>query len=406
MKNLWTLYQTIYHFELKKILSKKIVWIMVGAMLILTGLTICGQLLGGYYVDGKKLDSTYNVLQKSREAERKLTGRVIDQQLLDETWEGYGKIPAAIDHYTGTEEYWEYAFPYSAVFNFARNAVHMNISDAFVWEADEEEMYSIRQTMMEDNWDSFYLTEGEKEYWRNQELSVKKPVVYAYKEGWWMLLYGVYTIGIMAQLTTAVCLSNVFTVEQTRKTDQLIFCSRYGKGTLYLAKLLAGVSFAVGTSLLYTIFTVLLTLMIYGCDGFSAAFQLIYPDCSAPISVGEAVLIGYGLVPVGAVLASIFTMVLSEILRNGIGTLAAISGTIILSMFVNIPYHYRLLAQIWDFLPSIFLSIWGVFDCRLVPFFGTYLTGIQFVPILYILTAGILSVTGFKIYQKYQVGAR
>ena len=97
MKNLWTLYKTIYHFELKKILSRKIVWIMTGVMLILTGLTMCGQLLGGYYADGKKLDSTYNIFLKGRETERALTGRVIDQRLLDETWEAYGKIPTDID---------------------------------------------------------------------------------------------------------------------------------------------------------------------------------------------------------------------------------------------------------------------------------------------------------------------
>ena len=155
MKNL----KTIYRFELKKILSRKIVWLMIGAMLVLTGLTVCGQLLGGYYVDGKKLDSTYGVFLKSREAERALTGRVIDQQLLDETWVGYGKIPDTIDHYTGTEEYWEYAFPYSAIFNFARGAIQMNTSDAMEWEADEAELYSIRQAGLEDNWKRFYLTE-------------------------------------------------------------------------------------------------------------------------------------------------------------------------------------------------------------------------------------------------------
>ena len=403
MKNL----QTLYRFELKKILSKKIVRITIGAMLLLIGLSICSHLIGDYYIDGKRVDSNYGILRKGMMQERELTGRNIDQQLLEETWEAYGKIPAVTTtHYTGTDEYWTYAFPYSAVFNFVRAYTDMSTSDTMKWKADETDLYSKRQDMLENVWSSYYLSEGEKAYWRQRELLTERPIAYAYKEGWWRLLNALYTIGLVALLTIAVCLSNVFTVEQTRKTDQLIFSSRYGRGALYLAKLLAGVSFAVGISLLYTIFTVLLTLMIYGCDGFSAAFQLIYPDCSAPISVGEAVLIGYGLVPVGAVLASIFTMVLSEILRNGIGTLAAISGIIILSMFVSIPYHYRVLAQIWDYLPSIFLSIWGVFDCRLVPFFGTYLTGIQFVPILYILTAGILTVTGFKIYQKFQVGAR
>ena len=403
MRNL----RTLYRFELKKILSRKIVWLTVAVMLMLTGFMICGQLLGGYYVDGKKLDTTYGLFLKTREAERMLTGRVIDQQLLNETWDAYGKIPAVTTmHYTGTDEYWEYAFPYSAVFNFVRKTIGMNTTDAMDWEADEAQMYRMRQAMMEDTWKDWYLTEGEKEYWRRQELSIEKPIVYAYKEGWWTLLDALYTFGIMAQLTIAVCLSNVFTVEQTRKTDQLILCSRYGKGTLYRAKMLAGISFAAGISLLYTIAAFALTVAVYGGEGFYAAIQLIYPDYSAPLSVGRVVLIGYGVMLIATILTSAFTMVLSEILRNGIGTLAVIGGIIILSMFVIIPSQYRVLSQIWDYLPCTFVSIWNILDCRLIPFFGAYLTNIQFVPVIYIVLTGILSVIGLKVYQSYQVRAR
>ena len=168
MKNL----QTLYRFELKKMLSRKIVWITIGIMLILTGLSVCGQLLGGYYVEGKKLDTTYGVFLKTRETERALTGRVIDQQLLDETWDAYGKIPADSNYYNGTEEFWEYAFPYSAIFDFVRSAANMSIADTMAWDADEAQLYSTRQAVLENSWNSFFLTEGEKEYWSRQELSV------------------------------------------------------------------------------------------------------------------------------------------------------------------------------------------------------------------------------------------
>lgn len=175
MKNL----QTLYRFELKKMLSRKIVWITIGVMLTLIGLSVCGQLMGGYYVDGEKLDSVYNVFLKGRETERELTGRAIDQQLLDETWDAYGKIPADSNYYNGTKEFWEYAFPFSAIFGFVRNVTNMNIADAMAWDADEAELYSTRQAVLENRWDKFYLTEGEKEYWRRQELSVEKPIEYA-----------------------------------------------------------------------------------------------------------------------------------------------------------------------------------------------------------------------------------
>ncbi len=397
MKNLKTLYQ----FELKKIFGRKITWITVGIMLILTATTVCSQLLGTYYIDREKVDSNYAIFQRSRTYEKALSGRPVDQRLLEEMWDAYGKIPAASEHYAGTKEYWTYAFPYSAIFGFVTNACDMDAAEALNREPDETELYAGRQDMLEDLWNSAYLTEGEKEYWRQQELSVETPFVYAYKEGWWMLLDGLYTIGIMTLLTIAICLSGVFPVERARKTDQLIFSSRYGKRTLYLAKILAGISFAAGISLLYTAAAAILALAVYGCDGFGAALQLIYPDYSGSISVGQAVLISYGLLLAAAVLAGAFVMVLSEILKNAVGTLAVISGVIILSMFVNIPVHLRVLAQIWNYLPSVFLSLWNIFDCRLVPFAGTYLTNTQFVPVLYLGMVGLLLTAGFKIYQRY-----
>lgn len=156
----------------------------------------------------------------------------------------------------------------------------MNTSDAMAWKADEADLYSTRQTVQENTWDSFYLSEGEKEYWRRQDLSVDK------------------------------------------------------------------------------------------------------------------------------ILTGVFTIVLSEILRNGIGTLAVVGGITILSMFILIPTRYRVLAQVWNYLPCVLVYIQNILDCRLIPFFGTYLTNMQFVPILYIITGGILSAAGFKIYPKYQVRAR
>ncbi len=402
MKNL----KTLYRFEMKKIFGRKIVWITVGIMLLLTASTVCSQLLGTYYIDGKKVDSNYAIFQKSRAYEKTLSGRPVDQSLLEETWDAYGKIPSASEHYAGTKEYWTYAFPYSAIFGFAANACDMDPAEALNWEPSEAELYEGRTEMLEDLWDGAYLTEGEKEYWRQQELSVKTPFVYAYKEGWWMLLDGLYTIGIITLLTIAVCLSSVFPVERARKTDQLIFCSCYGKRTLYLAKILAGISFAVGIALLYTAAAMVLALAVYGCDGFGAAFQLIYPDYSGSISVGQAVLISYGLLLAAAVLAGAFVMVLSEILKNAVGTLAVISGVIILAMFVNLPVHLRVLVQIWNYLPSVFLSLWNIFDCRLVPFAGTYLTNAQFAPILYLGMTGALLAGGSKLYQKHQAEIR
>lgn len=50
-------------------------------------------------------------------------------------------------------------------------------------------------------------------------------------------------------------------------------------------------------------------------------------------------------------------MVISEMFRSGIVALAISTGLIILGNVIMIPTQYRVIAQIWDWLPMAYLSI-------------------------------------------------
>ena len=52
-------------------------------------------------------------------------------------------------------------------------------------------------------------------------------------------------------------------------------------------------------------------------------------------------------------------MVLSEMLRSSVGTLSLVTGMVILSIFVNVPEHLRVLSQVWSYLPSEFRPVDG-----------------------------------------------
>lgn len=140
MKNLGML----YWFELGKIIGRKTTQITVGIILLLTLLTLGLESLGGYFINGVKVDTNFHMNRIFKEDQMRLDGRSIDQELLEEMSNGYARIPEEAIHgeipYVGTEEYQTYARPYSAIFNFVRSAAQMNTSEAFAWEPDEQEL--------------------------------------------------------------------------------------------------------------------------------------------------------------------------------------------------------------------------------------------------------------------------
>lgn len=392
---------TIYQYEIRKICRKKINRLATAVIFIGIAISVCAQLLGSYYVDGVRVDTHYHMFQVDSAYQKALSGRNLDQMLLEEMKAGYDRIPDGAERYSLTEEYQTYARPYSAVFNLVRITMGMTVSEAFAWKADEDTLYAQRLAYMEELWKENGLSQGEAAYWKEKDKLVKKPFTFYYAEGYRILTDCIYTVGIMLLLLTALCLSGVFTEEHTRRTDQLLLCSRFGICRLYWAKLAAGISVVMATTVLFTAMIFGLVFGLYGADSFNAAFQLMAGTYAYPLSMGQAVLLSYGMLLLAMVLTGTFVMVISGLLRSNMGTLALVSGMVLLTMFVQFPTQYRVLYQLWSYLPSNFLAEWGIFDSRLVWFFGTYLTAWQAVPVLYlILTAG-LAFCGKKLYHHY-----
>ena len=187
MTNLGILYQ----FEVRKILRRKIVWISMVLMTIITVISVSSILIGSYYVDGVKVDTHYHMFQVDSAYAKELSGRAIDRELFEEIKAAYDKIPKdAGDKYNWTEEYQTYARPYSAVYNYIRRSVGMTLAEILEWEMDEQDMYDKRQRMLQENWRYYLLTSEEKEYWRMQEEKMENPVVFQYAEGYNNLLAG------------------------------------------------------------------------------------------------------------------------------------------------------------------------------------------------------------------------
>ena len=408
----------LYRYELKKIIKRKLVWITLFICMAVTAVSVFSNLTGSYYVDGEIVDTHYHMFLVDSGYSRNLSGRKIDQELLEEMMEAYGKIPSTAGRYSLTEEYQTYARPYSAIFNTVRWWSDMDTEELMGrktdegevtgWKADEEELYDLKAAACKEYCELLFLTDEEKAFWAEKEAQTDRPITYFYHDGYSDLMRKVEVVGMLMLFFTAVCLSGVFPEEHMRRTDQLMLSSVWGKNDVYWAKILAGISVSITASLLMTGLAAGLSFGIYGSEGFQAAFQL-YPSnnlYSYPMTIGQACLIAYGMLLITAILTSLLVMVLSELLHSSIATLSILAGIIIAGMICNVPAQYRILAQIWNWLPMTILDSWNIFDLRLITVFGHHFVSWQAIPVIYLLGSIGLAAAGRYVYKGYQVSGR
>lgn len=399
---------TLYLFEWKKLLGKRIVWISFLLVLLMLAIAVFSPLFGGYYIDGKYMGTTYEMHQTDRAYAKTLNGRKIDQNLLEETIEAYRKIPKDLDiHYMATDEYQKYARPYSEIFVFLRQMTGMMTSELmYSWEPDENDLSAKRRAYLLSYWKEQRLSAGEIEFWSSLENQIKTPYIYQ-EHGGYDIIFSCYQgIGFFMLMLIGISLSGIFTDEHTKKTDQIVLCSPLGKTRLYSAKIAAGISFSVLSAFLLFAFYALCAFCLYGAEGFEAAYQFRDALCSDPLSCGQALLIDLFLLLIVAVFVSIFVMVLSELLQSGTATLAVSAGLLLLSIIVRVPQQYRVPAQIWNWLPWSFLAPLNVFGNYTLCVFGHYFTPWQAVPVLYLAAGVAIAALGKPVYQRFQVSGR
>lgn len=406
---------TLYAYELKKIASRKIVWIVGIIMIFLCAFLSFSDLISSSYY-GEDEISGYEAMKINREYARNLADRKIDDTLLREMQDYYsredveesndsisdGQISIITDE-SQEDEIDKGIKEYTPIYAYVKEITE---DSNMALKISSDELYKMREKSILQNRTDQMLTEKEMDYWEEKDKQIETPFTYEYTESWSNLWNYMYTINFMILLMLAICLSNVFSVEYLRKTDAIILCSQYGKKHLYLAKVLAGISFGVIIAILFFGITAISSICVYGADGFSAALQIAFPLSSWNISIGESVLVLLFVLLIISVLYSVAIVILSEILKNSVAVMAILVGIMILTMMIDIPYQFRIASQIYDLLPTNLLTVWELWDDRLVSVFGKYLTNFQIAPILYLIIIIVLFFVGKRVYLKHQIGAR
>lgn len=409
----------LYIYELKKIVNRKIVWIVGCVMVVLCAFLSFSDLVStsGYYGDTEV--TGYESVKINREYAENFAGREIDDKLLSEMQDSYksdseetgskednivvGDQIAVVVGGSEEDEEETLISEYTPIYSYVQGITEDSDSTL---EVDAATLYAKWESSILQNRADQMVTEKEQKYLEMRDAQIQTPFVYQYTDGWANLWEYAYTINYMVLLTLAVCLSGVFSMEHQRKTDAIILCSRYGKKQLYLAKILAGGTFGAVTAFILFGVTAVTSIFVYGADGFSAALQLAFPLSSRNLTVGESVLLLFCLLMIVSVLYSIGIMVLSELVKNSVAVMAVPVGFMILTMMVDIPYQFRVASQIYDLLPTNLLAAWELWDDRLVSVFGTYLFNFQIASMIYVVVIVAVFLLGKQIYQRYQIGGR
>ncbi|MBR6637292.1 MAG: ABC transporter permease, partial [Lachnospiraceae bacterium] len=290
----------------------------------------------------------------------------------------------------------DFANPYRAVYVLTKSIVGAKN----VFSVDAKTLYELREAYIENMWDEYYLTEGEKEYWRDKKAEVETPLTYEYTYGSTKTIVEVYTCSALMLLFVAVALAAVFSDEYNKGMDKLIMSTRYGKARTYFAKISAGVVFAFVGAMLIVLSGAVPTLLIYGAEGMDAAIQLYMEVSPFPMTVGEVLIAFFLIYIVAAFLYAALTMFFSQVFKNSITSMGIMVAFMLVEMCLSVPAHLRVLAQIFDLLPSNVLAIWSLYDCKLVPWFGGYLTNLQFAPIAYAALTVVLVLIGKFIQRR------
>ena len=375
---------TLYKFELRKI-TRNIVAIVTFLVLLFTGLVQANFEVTGGYEGTEHLDTNMNSVINDRQIDDELMA-----ELMDKTDEA-GNIEDPEDEgYEGLSEWVQDVMGYGRVFD----------------DIDGDMIYEERTASIEEAHDEMGLTQEERDYWKEQEDKITKPFAYRSDNISAAIFEGISNHMLMLIMLTAASLSSVFAMETQRKTDPMIRSTINGTKELYFAKMAAGMSYILMslTALLASFFAVVG--IRFGFRGMDAAIQLSRPFAACALNMWQVAGILLVILLTGAVLTAAFALLISNITRNAVASMALVIAAYLGLYFgaMSVPLKFRFLSQALNLLPGALVSSRMVYEYRLIHL-GGYFTCYQAAPVIYIVLTALLVTLGYVFYKKHEIKA-
>lgn len=423
---------TLYLAEIKKILSKKSMWIaLVLGCAVMVFAMLSNALFDTYeYPDGSKI-SGVDYYRAQAEKCGKISGRAIDDEFLNEIRDRV--VSSAIERGYMTEENLEQIkngtdeqltmdedgffvgnSPMVALDNaaeqlgigdcwyFLQNAID---DDQLLMTCNSKEFHKAWRdnlTFNNERSEGSYYTEF-RNYWNEKANSIGEPLTYSYQYGYQIFIESAWTCVWLIFLIVALSLAGVFADDRHTRMDALIISSRNGRKPIATAKLAAGFTIAVAEAIIILVIPLAACLMMYSGQGWNAAIQMFIPSCSWNATDGSIICTYFAIVILMAILFASVTMLLSEFM-GGAQTLGIQMGVLMIGFF-NLPFN-NIISHLWDLRPTTFLTA-GILQNNYLFQFGTiHLNCVEMAIVLYLIaTIACVAVT-IASYMKYQVKSR
>lgn len=412
------MFGTLYRYELKKILTRPYVLLLLVLMLGVTIFLNVKPLLAQEDVAYAEEDGTlvfdtvsrYEAIQLERRFSQEDAGCLLDNE-------------AALEMRELNRSYQESAtVPTFLLLNDflvddAISAIGVNpLRDGKEQLADLTYEHLAEQQEME--YYSQSLTQEEIEYWEEERAGLTTPFTLDYAKGYRGILSLSYWLNLMVLPFVFVCLCGSFSDDHVYKTWPILTSAKHGRKSLVLARLAAGESLAGGAILLLFAVTAAIQFFVHGAQGANIPIQLLHVENFRPgygdttlcnssrvMTAGQGVLVTVGMSLLVILFAGALAMFLSKLFRRAIPALALPLGLLLLSLiFEPVFYGYdRVRAQIWSYFPIQRLSENFLLDERLVSLGGIQLDCITVSVWLYGLLAILCLVGCFWLHQRHVV---
>lgn len=416
------MFGTLYRFELKKLLARPYVLLL---LLVMVGVTIFLNVrpLGAQeevaYVeeDGTFVYDTvsrYEAIQLERRFSQEDTGASLDNE-------------AALEMREMNEYYRNAGFRAPTFILLNRFLVQDGIAITYfnpLWDGTDQMAdltYKAIEYGQEEEYQTQGLTQEEIQYWEEERAQIATPYTLGYAKGYSGILRLAYWLNLMVLPLVFVCLCGSFSDDHVYKTWPILTSSKNGRKSLALARLAAGETLAGGAILLLFAITAAIQFFVHGAQGANTPIQLLelesvllgYPDVrlcdsSRAMTAGQGVLVTMGMSLLIILFAGALAMLLSKLFRRAIPALALPLGLLLGSLFLESPLFCfydpdRIYAQIWSYFPIHRMSPEFLLDERLVSLGGIQLESITVSFWLYGLLALLALALCFWLYHIHTV---
>lgn len=341
----------LYKAEIKKILSRKSVWI---AMAISIGLVL---LVG---MTNLSADGHSAYVKEQEELLKAISGRPIDDEFLDSFKEEIKmQIDAHPELYDKMAAYDPGAVYQNAAANMGKSALYDLLYTVVrdrekVSKVTADEFYeAMREDIIKDG-SELGASDEELNTWLEIYDGIEKPMVYSYALAYLNLIDVLFIIGWALILNISIALAGIFADEKTYRTDAMILSSKNGRLPVCAAKIAAGSTIAVTEAIVLLGLCIGVMFFFYGTTGWNAMIQNVIPSSPWNITIGTMMLLFITL----AVLASIFfamtNILLSLLTKSSVATMAIHAAIIFIGLFNN-PGKMGIIAKLWQLRPTMLL---------------------------------------------------